>query len=405
MLTHRFFGLIILFFILWLIFQFTFTVSETPVAWFTSFFDWLHVFAQNNIPPGLLNSLIVSGIIDGVGGVLGFTPLIMFMFLGISLIEDSGYMSRIAFLLDRVLRVFGMHGNSIIAFIVSGGIAGGCAVPGVMATRTLRDPKERLATILTVPFMNCGAKIPVYALFIAAFFSENKAEMMFILTILSWFFALLIALILRKTILKGETSPFVMELPPYRLPTMKGLLIHMWERTWMYVKKAGTIILAISIIMWALMSFPLLENQNNSPSSKQEQLSHSIAGRIGKTLEPITKPLMGFTWQTDIALISGFAAKEVVIATIATTSSLGEKEDGSKLSDHIAKSPDWNPLKAFTFIIFVMLYIPCIAVIAVIKKETKSWKWTSFAVVYTTGVATIISTIIYQLGTLLGIGI
>ena len=259
--TNRMVGPLIMMVILYGIYEFTFTVSEGPVNWLGNFFSFLKRAVSSFIPEGHLQSLIVSGIIDGVGGVLGFVPLIMFMFFSIAIMEDSGYMARVAYMLDRVLRWFGLHGNSVMALIVSGGISGGCAVPGVMATRTLRDPKERIATLLVVPFMNCGAKLPVFVMLIAAFFAESKAKMMFVFTLLSWSFALFAAKIIRSTVLKGPKTPFVMELPPYRLPTIKGLLIHTWERTWQYIKKAGTIILGISIILWAMMTFPRLPDQ------------------------------------------------------------------------------------------------------------------------------------------------
>ncbi|MCP4667836.1 MAG: ferrous iron transporter B, partial [Deltaproteobacteria bacterium] len=221
--------------------------------------------------------LIVSGIIDGVGGVLGFVPLIMFMFFAVAVMEDSGYMARVAYMSDRILRWFGLHGNSVMALIVSGGISGGCAVPGVMATRTLRDPKERIATLLVVPFMNCGAKLPVYAVLIGAFFFQNKGRMLFLLTLLSWSFALLAAKILRSTFLKGPKTPFVMELPPYRLPTLKGLFIHTWERTWQYIKKAGTVILGFSVILWVLMTFPgLSQEQAKSFEDRRQEVTRSF---------------------------------------------------------------------------------------------------------------------------------
>jgi ferrous iron transport protein B len=219
-LTNRILGPIIMMVILYGIYEFTFWASDIPVGWFEGFFEWLRDGVSFFIPEGNLNSLITAGIIDGVGGVLGFVPLIMFMFFAIAIMEDAGYMARVAYMLDRILRWFGLHGNSVMALLVSGGISGGCAVPGVMATRTLRDPKERIATLLVVPFMNCGAKLPVYAMLIAAFFAKNEARMMFIFTILSWAFALFAAKIIRSTILRGPKTPFVMELPPYRVPTI-----------------------------------------------------------------------------------------------------------------------------------------------------------------------------------------
>ncbi|MGD9304114.1 MAG: ferrous iron transport protein B, partial [Desulfobacterales bacterium] len=230
--TNRFMGPIIMLAVIAGLYHFVFTYSEVPVGWLEGFFGWLGDGVNRILPDGLLKSLVVSGIIDGVGGVLGFVPLIMFMFFGIAILEDSGYLARVAFMLDRVFLTFGLHGSSVMAFIVSGGIAGGCAVPGVMATRTLKSPRERLATLLTVPFMNCGAKLPIFALLIAAFFAKHEAMIMFIITLGAWAGALLVAKLLRMTVVKGASTPFVMELPPYRMPTFKGLFIHTWERTW-----------------------------------------------------------------------------------------------------------------------------------------------------------------------------
>ncbi|MBU1157004.1 MAG: ferrous iron transport protein B [Proteobacteria bacterium] len=423
-LTNRLVGPLILLAVLYGIYQFVFWASEIPVGWLEGLFGWLGGVAEAAIPEGFVKSLVISGIIDGVGGVLGFVPLIMFMFFTIAILEDTGYLARVAYLLDRVLRNFGLHGNSVMAMIVSGGISGGCAVPGVMAARTLRDPKARLATILTVPMMNCGAKLPVYALLIGAFFAAREAQMLFALTLVSWGLALIAARILRWTVLKGETSPFVMELPPYRLPTLRGLLIHTWERTWQYIKKAGTVILGISILMWALMSFPALpEDQAAAWDAKvqaattkelrqeveyhkgQAELAHSVAGRMGRALHYVTAPL-GFDWRTNVALVGGFAAKEVVVSTLGTAYSMGEvdPEDTVGLSERLAKEPGWNPLKAFALMLFVMIYAPCFVTVAVIRNETGGWKWPLFAVAYTTVSAYVISFLVYQGGKLLGLG-
>ena len=236
-LVNRFAGPLIMLAVLLGLYHLTFTYSEVPVGWMEALFGWLGATVDTYMPDGPLKSLIISGVIDGVGGVIGFVPLIMFMFLGIAVLEDSGYLARVAFMLDRVFRIFGLHGSSVMAYIVSGGIAGGCAVPGVMATRTLKSRRERLATLLTVPYMNCGAKLPVFALLVATFFAEKQAMMMFGITLVAWIGALLVAKLLRVTVIKGEATPFVMELPPYRLPTIKGLAIHTWERTWQYIKK------------------------------------------------------------------------------------------------------------------------------------------------------------------------
>ncbi len=429
LLTNRFFGPVIMLMILMGLYQFTFTYSELPVSWTESFFSWLGELAYNNLPDGLLRSLIISGIIDGVGGVLGFAPLIMFMFFGIAILEDSGYLARVAFMLDRIFRVFGLHGSSVMAYIISGGIAGGCAVPGVMATRTLRSPRERIATLLTVSFMNCGAKLPVFALLIAAFFNENEAMMMFAITLIAWFGALIIAKILRLTIIKGESTPFVMELPPYRFPTFKGVMIHTWERTWQYIKKAGTTILGISVVLWAMMSFPgmpdselqrfeqkrealkILELPTSQLEEKLAEIDHeeaaaplrySIAGRIGTALESITK-FAGFDWRTNIALIGGFAAKEVVVSTLGTAYSLGEldPEESKPLVEKLASSPEWNPLVAMSLIIFTIFYAPCFVAVVCISKEAGSWKWGAFSMVFNTVLAFTFAVAVFQIGSLI----
>jgi ferrous iron transport protein B len=422
-LTNRLFGPMFLLGVLYAIYQFVFWASEKPVAWFEGAFALLGGAVEGVVPDGLLQSLIVSGVIDGVGGVLGFVPLILFMFFAIAIMEDSGYMARVAYLMDRLLRAFGLHGNSVMSLIVGGGISGGCAVPAVMATRTLKDPKARLATILVVPFMNCGAKLPVYAVLIGAFFAAQRAQMMFALTLISWSLALMAAKVLRATILRGEQAPFVMELPPYRTPTLKGLAIHTWERCWQYVKKAGTVILAISVLMWAAMTFPGLPAGERdrrqaaiaaAPSQEvreelaqrmsQAELAHSFAGRLGRALSSVTAPL-GFDWRTNVALVGGFAAKEVIVSTLGTAFSLGEvdPEAVGGLSDRLVKEPGWNPLKAFALMLFVMVYAPCFVTVAVTRKETGSWLWALFSVAYTTSVAYVLALVVYRGGLALGL--
>ncbi len=423
LLTHRLFGPLFLLAVLYGAYQFVFWGAEEPVAWLEAGFAWLGGQVSTWLPPGPLRSLLVSGVIDGVGGVLGFVPLIMFMFFVIAVMEDSGYMARVAYLMDRVLRVFGLHGNSVIALIVGGGISGGCAVPGVMATRTLKDPKARLATILVVPFMNCGAKLPVYSVLIAAFFASRQAAVLFVLTLLSWGLALLAARLLRSTILGGEQSPFVMELPPYRAPTFRGLAIHTWERTWQYAKKAGTLILAVSIVMWALMTYPGLDPSARaawqariaaagSPAQRQElearmaqeELAHTWAGRMGRALSRLTAPL-GFDWRTNVALVGGFAAKEVIVSTLGTAYSLGAKaEEESSLARRLAATAGWGPLKAAALMVFVMVYAPCVATVVVIRRETGSWRWPLFSLAYNTILAYLLALVVYQGGRALGLG-
>ncbi len=446
--THRFLGPLIMFAVIMGLYHFTFNYSEVPVGLLEGFFKWLGKMASILLPEGLFKSLIISGIIDGVGGVLGFVPLIMFMFFGIAILEDSGYLARMAFMLDRVFSIFGLQGSSVMAFIVSGGIAGGCAVPGVMATRTLKSTRERMATLLTVPFMNCGAKLPLFALLIGTFFAHNEAMMMFIITLIAWSGALLVAKLLRLTVIKGVSTPFVMELPPYRFPTFKGLLIHTWERTWQYIKKAGTIILGISVIIWAMMTFPGLpdskiqefEEQRETimatvpPSVAQELktldesielsaeaqnlkdrlavidsieaeagLKNSIAGRIGIALESISK-WAGFDWRTNIALVGGFAAKEVVVSTLGTAYSLGgvDPETADSLSETLANDPNWTPLVAFGLIIFTIFYAPCFVTVVCIVKEAGSWKWGAFSIIFNTLLAFILATLIFQIGSAMG---
>lgn len=444
-LTNRFLGPLIMVAVLLGLYKFTFTYSELPVEWLETFFGWMGQFADNILPDGQIKSLIISGIIDGVGGVLGFVPLIMFMFFGIAILEDSGYLARVAFMMDRVFRMFGLHGSSVMAYIVSGGIAGGCAVPGVMATRTLRSPKERMATLLTAPFMNCGAKLPVLALLIGTFFSKNQAQFMFLFTLLAWVMALIVAKILRLTILRGETTPFVMELPPYRFPTFKGLMIHTWEKTWQYIKKAGTVILGVSILVWAMMTYPGLPdekiqqldkqretvqsffsqdvideladaNEATKLSSQAEQLQkklraldgteaekalrYSMAGRFGTALEKVSW-LAGFDWRTNIALVGGFAAKEIIVSSLGTAYSLGEidVEESSSLSETLAKDPAWNPIMALALIIFIMFYAPCFVTVVCIAREAGSWKWGAFSMAFNTIFAFLLATLVYQIGT------
>ena len=496
LLTNRILGPIFMFFIVYTSYTLTFKLSEAPISWLESFFSYIKNVISMLIPEGMLRSLLISGIIDGVGSVLGFVPLVMIMFFFIAILEDSGYMARIAYMMDRVLRWFGLHGNSILALIVSGGISGGCAVPGVFATRTLRGEKERIATILITPFMNCGAKLPVYAMFISAFFTKDKARILFTLTVMSWIFSLFAAKLLRVSVLKGPSSPFVMELPPYRLPTLKGLMIHMWERTWQYLKKAGTVILAFSILMWALMTFPgvsrdqleIMKNKEKAlikelinsdkthrwindekdveklnllynrfvkikekgamdeslkksqffpiieaayylykgmPLKCDEQLKYiasayvsfrekmealkkeqelvkinkTFAGYIAKKMEYLSKPL-GFDYKVNISLIGGFAAKEVILSTLATAYSMGSEQKELSLSERLSSDPTWNKAKAFAFMVFIMLYVPCMATVASIAKET-SWRWAIFSICFNLIFAYSISFIILKAGALL----
>jgi len=416
-LTHRFLGPVIMLAVLWLMFLITFTLGEVPKGWLEAGFDALGELGKASIPEGNLQSLVVSGIIGGVGSVMSFTPLICIMFAMLVFLEDLGYMARVAYMMDRVLRVFGLHGMSVMPLIMSGGIPGGCAVPGVMSARTLRSPRERLATILTAPFMVCGAKTTAYLMLVAAFFPESPTLAMFLVVLSAWGFVLLVSLMLRSTVIKGESTPFVMEIPPYRLPTLRGVLIHTVERVWQYIKKAGTVILAVSVLIWALMTYPELPEETAAafdtqrqeaveavkaanPDAPEEELAklteeatqeidarqseqallHTAGGRLALSLKPVTD-LAGFPWQANIALIGAFAAKEVFVSTMATAYSMGEvdPEESDSLSERIAADPAWGLPAVLSVFTFMLLYTPCMVTVVAIARET-SWKWAAFSV-------------------------
>jgi len=447
-LTNVLFGPICMLGVLYLMFWATFELGAHPQGWVEDFFGWTGELAAEIIPEGLLQSLVVDGIIGGVGGVLSFVPLIMIMFVFISILEDSGYMARMAYMLDRVMRVFGLHGSSVMPFIIAGGIAGGCAIPGVMATRAMRSEKERMATMLTLPLMNCGAKIPVFLMLTAAFFAEDQAAIMFSITLIGWAIALIVSLFLRSTILKGESTPFVMELPPYRMPTVRGVLMHTWERGWMYIRKAGTVILAISVVLWAALTFPELSPEQAAPfeekiasfetqlepldsriaelkaqlekageaekpavqqsldavtaqadelNAQKEEAEFALAsaetrntwgGRFGLLVEPIFAPL-GFDWRTDVALLAGVAAKEAVLSTMSTAYSIGEvdPEEAEPLGELLANDPGWSKTVALALMIFVLIYSPCFVTLVVLKNEAGGWRWLFFSMIFNTAVA------------------
>lgn len=411
--------------VIYALYQFTFWASAPLMGAFEWAFGELGDLVSARMADGPLKDLLQEGIIGGVGAVMGFAPLIAFMFVGISILEDSGYMARVAFIVDRVFRAFGLHGNSAVALIVGGGIAGGCAVPGVMAARTLRDPKERIATILVTPFMTCGAKLPVFLMLTAAFFSQGQAAVMVGLTVFGWCVALVSAKILRTFVLPGQPAPFVLELPPYRLPTLSGVVLHAWERTWGYIKKAGTVIVAATIVVWLMMNYPALPPDQEAgfttrlgaaqePAQREAvaaemaaaKLKASLAGHIGVALEPVSS-LAGFDWRTNIALVGGVAAKEVVLSTLGTAFAMGEEatgpgEDGEEalaagLAKQIAADPAWSPIGAVAMMIFVLLYAPCFPTLAVIRKEIGG-KWAAFALTVNTAWAFLLSVLVFQVG-------
>lgn len=432
--TNALFGPIIMLGVMYAMFYLTIEAGAYPQGWVEEAFGWLGDTVSAILPDGLLKSLLVSGVIAGVGGVVSFVPLIMIMFLLIAFLEDSGYVARMAYILDRVFRVFGLHGASVMPFIISGGIAGGCAIPGAMATRTLRSPKEKLATLLTLPYMACGAKLPVFLLIVSVFFPENAASIMFMLTLAGWAAALLVARLLRSTLIRGTATPFLMELPPYRMPSLRSVCIHCWERTWMYLKKAGTVLVAVSVLIWAAMTFPVLESDRAAPFETriatleaqleslaeddatrlsleaalrgtqaelaEESLRYSWAGRLGTAIEPFTKPA-GFDWRTDVALLGGIAAKEAIVSTLGTAYSLGEQdpEDATSLAERLSQDPAWNKATALSLMLFVLLYSPCFVALVVIRQEAGNWGWVVFSILFNTGLAFGVAVAAHRIGT------
>jgi ferrous iron transport protein B len=401
----RFFGLPVFALVMYVIFKFTFAFSAPVVGWVEGLFEWLGHFAQKSIPDGLLQSLVVDGIVGGVGGVLGFFPLVLFMFFAIAFFEDSGYMARAAFVMDKLMSKFGLHGKSFLPLMIS---TNGCAVPGLMATRTLESPRDRLITMMVVPFMICGAKLPIFALFIAAFFpAEQGAGMMMLMYSLSIGIAFGSAWILKTFVLKGESAHFVMELPPYRLPTIQGLLLKMWERGWLYLRKAGTIILLLSVVIWAAFKFPEVAPTGDvvGEVAAAYQMEHSYAGQLAGVLAPVLKPI-GMEGSAGVALIAGLAAKEIVVSTLGTVYSLGEvdPEDADSLKEQLAADPAWSPLKAVAFLVFCLIYAPCIVAITVFYRETGSKaKWLFFLLFWTTVLAWVAAFVVYQGGMLIGV--
>lgn len=401
-LTNRLLGLPVFFAFMWIMFEGVFRLGNPLMNLLDLLFSKLNWLVKGYLPPGELQSLLADGVIGGVGGVLVFLPNILLLFVAISIFEDSGYMSRAAFVVDRIMHHVGLHGKSFISML----IGFGCSVPAVLATRTLENPRERLITILIVPLMSCGARLPVYILLAGAFFApETAGKMIFLIYVLGVFLALGMARLFSRYLLPGPPTPFVMELPPYRLPTLKGTLIHMWERGWLYVKKAGTTILAMSIVMWFLLSHPILPpNPALTPAQQGEaQLSRSYAGYIGRAIEPVMRPL-GFDYKITMGLVAGFAAKEIIVSTFGTVYSLEEADASSgQLREALRQDPVFSPLVAFTLMVFVLIYIPCVSTVAAIYRETCSWKWTGFAVAYTCLLAWIVSFVVYQGGRLLGL--
>lgn len=402
-LTNRYAGLPIFAVLMYLVFYLTFKFGQYPMDWLEHFFAWLSAEVYHFWPDGrllALRSLIIDGVIGGVGGVVVFLPNILFLFLGIAFLEDTGYMARAAFVMDRIMHKIGLHGKSFIPML----IGFGCSVPAIMATRILENRRNRLATMLVIPLMSCGARIAIYSLFVAAFFPEHlQGPMMFLIYIIGIVLAIGCIQVLRKSLLKGETIPFVMELPPYRMPTTKGLLIHMWDRGWMYLKKAGTVILMISIVLWAAISYPKPAAEKLAGLSDAEQqsvtLQSSVAGQIGKAIEPVIRPL-GFDWKIGTALIGASAAKEVFVSQLSIIYSLGDSaEDTAALQQHLRR--DYTPLQGFCVMLFCLITAPCVATVAITWKESGTWKWAVFQYLGLTLLAYVITLCVYQSGVFL----
>ena len=504
-LTHRILGLPIFMVVMWLLFNFVNTVGAIPQTWITDGFTALQAWVVTVIPEGQLQSLISDGIIAGVGAVLSFVPLILLLFLGISFLEDTGYMARAAFVIDRVMRACGLHGKSFIPLL----LGFGCSVPSVMGARILDNYKDRMVTILITPFMSCSARLPVYTLFAAAFFPPEWAgTVVFGVYALGIVFGIVFAKIFRKYLFAGEAEPFVMELPPYHLPTLKATLTHMFERGIMYLKKAGTFILSASILVWFITTYPMDveyskdydalhdqvaqtyemkdaetlahfgittdeqkdqvneivdnmkstvadattqaedagedapeieveddseapelfndikeqneqlfpvawsmyknsvnlddENQKIDQEQNSEKLEQSYAAMFGKAINPVLKPL-GFDWKIGVSLVAGLAAKEVVVSTLGTIYAVGgDTLHPQALTDYLQNDPDFTPLVALTLMLFILIYPPCIAALAVIKRETGSWKWMLFMFFYENAFAWIACFIFYNIGLALG---
>ncbi len=389
-LTHKWFGLPIFALIMFGIYQLTFVIGGETLGGSVAFLlealgEGVAILLESMNAPNMLASFVVDGIFGGIGAVLEFVPLIMILYILLGILEDSGYMARAAYVMDRIMRTLGLHGKTFISMLI--GV--GCNVPGIMSTRTLDSKKDRMIAILINPFISCGARLPIYLVFIAAFFPNNGGTVLFILYAIGFIVALLMGKLFSKTLFKGEASYFIMELPPYRMPTVKGVLIHMWDKVGGFLKRAGTIIFAVVTILWVLSVLPY----GIEPYSEA-----SILGRIGSFISPIFKPAGFGTWQASVGLFAGIVAKEAVVATLGMV--YAGVEEGSVLVTAMHQA--FTPSSAFAFMIMTLLYTPCAAVIGVVRRETNSWKWTLFMVIYTFLVGWIGAILIFQIGRLLG---
>ena len=400
-LSNKYLGFPIFFLILYVMFQTTFSLGQYPMDWIESAVSWLGEQASALMPEGPLRSMLVDGVIGGVGAVIVFLPQILILYFFISLMEDSGYMARAAFIMDKLMHKMGLHGKSFIPLIMGFG----CNVPAIMATRTIESRRSRLITMLILPFMSCSARLPIYIMITGTFFAaQYRSWVMIMLYVIGVIVAIIVSKVFSSFVVKGEDTPFVMELPPYRWPTPKAIGRHTWEKGKEYLKKMGGIILVASIVVWALGYFP--HDESLSPVQQKEQ---SYIGSIGKAVEPVFE-LQGFNWKLDVSLIAGVGAKEIVASTIGVIYSGDDSfGDDDSFSDDTAKysrlrnqmlADGITPLAAFSYLLFVLLYFPCIATVIAIRNETGSWSWAAFSAFYTTAIAWIVSMLVYQIGSL-----
>ena len=383
--THKIWGFPIFFVFLYLMFECTFVFGEYPKGWIEWLVEQIASLAETFMPAGPLKDLIVDGIIGGVGGVIGFLPNILFLYIFISFMEDSGYMARAAFIMDKIMHKMGLHGKSFIPLIMGFG----CNVPAIMASRIIESRKSRLVTILINPLISCSARLPIYLVMIGAFFPSKASLVLLSIYVTGILLAVLMARIFSRFIVRGDDAPFVMELPPYRMPTAKSVLRHTWEKGAQYLKKMGGIIMIASVIIWFLGYYP----NHDAYSTTAEQQENSYIGQIGKAIEPVIEPL-GFDWKMGVGILSGIGAKELVVSTLGV---LYTNDDGIESVDLADRIPI-TPLVAYGYMLFVLIYFPCIATVAAIKNESGSWKWAAFTICYTTLLAWIVAFLVHQVG-------
>ncbi len=399
MVTHKLWGFPIFFLLMWLMFEATFRIGQYPMEWIEKGVEALGLWISGMMPAGPFRDLLVEGIIGGVGSVIVFLPNIMILFLCISFMEDSGYMARAAFIMDKVMHKIGLHGKSFIPLIMGFG----CNVPGIMAARTIESRSSRIITVLISPFISCSARLPIYILLIGTFFPTRASLVLICMYAAGIAVAALTSVLFRKTMFKKDDTPFVMELPPYRLPTMGTSLRHMWDKGKQYLRKMGGVILAAAVVVWVLSYYP----QGTGDMTHAEQKEHSYLGRVGKFVEPVMRPL-GIPWKGSVALVAGVGAKEITVSTLGVLYSDSDYEaetenlpERLKQPDPVTGKPDWTPLSALSFMIFALLYFPCLAALAAIRKEAGGTKWAAFSVVYNTVVAWLAAFLVYTIGNLI----